>query len=217
MPVHVVMVVTMIVVVIMAVMTMIVLTLIIVLHAHGPAPPPRRRLRRRAQRVTSALLPSVAKGPPATRAGRSSASVASRISAPGIEPVQALLQLRNTARLGEIGLGQDQPVGHGGLAHCLFMSIERCLSGHRIDDGDEALNRKTHREIGVVEHRMQDRRRIGETRGFDHDAAGNGVMRLLSRLRSRSSSVWIRSPRTEQHRQPAESRIMPSSTVSTSM
>src|SRR3954454_7098606 len=44
----------------------------------------------------------------------------------------------------------------------------------------------------------------------------NGAIRLLSQRRSKSSRVAMRSPRTVQHRHPAESRIIFSSTVSTS-
>jgi len=102
-PVHVVMVVTMIVVVIMAVMTMIVLTLIIVLTrmglrlrlGDGFGGEPARHIRTLAIGGEGAACDE---GREIERLGGIEDLGA------GIEPVQALLQLRNTARLGEIGL-----------------------------------------------------------------------------------------------------------------
>ena len=70
----------------------------------------------------------------------------------------------------EIGLGEDDAVGHRDLLHGLLMRVEGRGAVHRIDDGDDAVKGVAQREIRMIEHRVQDRRRIGEARRLDDDA-----------------------------------------------
>ena len=89
----------------------------------------------------------------------------------GVEPVQSLAQERKACLVrDEIGLGDDDPLGDGRLLHRFAMRIERGGAVDRIDHRHHAFDRVAHRQIGMIEHRMQDRRRIGEAGGLDDHA-----------------------------------------------
>ena len=51
------------------------------------------------------------------------------------------------------------------------MSVEGAVAVDRVDHGDDALERIAHRQVGMIEHRVQDRRRIGKAGRLDDDPA----------------------------------------------
>jgi hypothetical protein len=77
---------------------------------------------------------------------------------------------RRGLRFRHVGLGQDQAIGDRRLAHCFGLGIERIHSGHRIDGRNHAVKRIHIAQAAICHQRMQDRRRICKSRGFDHDA-----------------------------------------------
>ena len=55
--------------------------------------------------------------------------------------------------------------------HGLLVRVEGRGAVDRVDHRDDAFERVAHRQVRVVEHRVQDRRRVGEAGGLDDDAA----------------------------------------------
>ena len=49
--------------------------------------------------------------------------------------------------------------------------VERAVAVHRVDHGDDAFERITDRQVGMVEHRVQDRRGIGKAGRLDDHPA----------------------------------------------
>ena len=74
------------------------------------------------------------------------------------------------AGLGEVGLGQQQPVGDRGLLDRLGLPVEGAGAVDRIDRRDDAVQHIARRDDRVGHQGVQDRRRIGEAGGLDHDA-----------------------------------------------
>ena len=89
---------------------------------------------------------------------------------PRIEGDEPLGQrLRPSA--GQVGLGHHEMVGDRCLPQGLAVRVEGVGAVDRIDHGHHALQLEADREIGVIDQRVEDRRRIGEPRGLDHHPA----------------------------------------------
>jgi hypothetical protein len=91
-----------------------------------------------------------------------------------IEGGQALAQNRHAGSIRKIGLGHDDAVGDGRLAHGFRVAVERRQAVHRIDYRDDPLERVAHGEIRVIQHRVQDWGRVREPRGLDDHAPERG-------------------------------------------
>ena len=91
-----------------------------------------------------------------------------------IEAAQPLLQqLRLRC---EIAFGQHEAVGNGGLLDGFHLPIKLVHAVHRIHGGDDAVEAIDLGQHRVLHQRVEDGRRIGETRGFDDDAAEEGKL-----------------------------------------
>ena len=88
----------------------------------------------------------------------------------GIESIQALAQGLHRSLINQIMLGDDNTVSHRRLLHRLGLRIHGAHTQYRID-------RSHHRVQGIAAHHrhahqgVQDRRRIGQTGGFNHHPA----------------------------------------------
>ena len=75
------------------------------------------------------------------------------------------------AERGEIGLGDHQHVGEGGLPPGFGEAVECRGAVHRVDECHDPGEAQTVVEHRVGAEREQDRRRVGETRRLDDDPA----------------------------------------------
>ena len=73
--------------------------------------------------------------------------------------------------VGEIGLGQDNAVRHGGLLDRFGMGIECRRAVDRIDHREHAIEPVAQQQIRMRHRRVQNRRRIGQPGGFQQHAA----------------------------------------------
>jgi hypothetical protein len=71
--------------------------------------------------------------------------------------------------VGEIGLGQHDPVGHGHLPRGFDMGVEGPAAVHRVDHRDHARQREATREAGVGDQRLDGGRGVREARGLDDE------------------------------------------------
>jgi hypothetical protein len=71
----------------------------------------------------------------------------------------------------EIGLGQNQPIGHRDLLDAFGLRVELPRSVHRVDRGDHAAEAEMVLQHRIGTDRRQDRERIGEACAFDDEAA----------------------------------------------
>jgi hypothetical protein len=94
----------------------------------------------------------------------------------GVEGLETGFQRRQRrpAAGKEVGLRDDDLLRDGGLAHRLLVHVEGRGPVHGVDDGDDAFEGVPQREIGVVEHGVQDGRRVGKPRGLDDHAPERG-------------------------------------------
>ena len=102
----------------------------------------------------------------------SAGASASSMRGAGIEPVQSLPQAREACSDPSTRSVLARTI-RSATAACFTrfaMRIERGGAVDRIDHRHHAFDRVAHRQIGMIEHRVQDRRRIGETGGLDDDA-----------------------------------------------
>ncbi len=81
---------------------------------------------------------------------------------------------------GDIGLGDDQPVGEDRLPARLRRPGKRVAAGFRIDHRHHRLDMEHLAECAVGGEGLQDRRGIGEPRGLDHDALEGGDFAALA-------------------------------------
>ena len=86
-----------------------------------------------------------------------------------VERIETADEIRTERR--EIGLGDHQSVGERGLPPRLGEAVETVGAIYRVDEGDDPRQMQR-----VVEHRIgaqceEDRGRVGEPGGFDHDPA----------------------------------------------
>ena len=84
--------------------------------------------------------------------------------------LQALRQPRHGGCVGKIGLRHDKAVGEYDLLARLDGIVERRLAVDRIDHRQHDVDVKLAAERAIGGEGLQDRRRIGEPRGFDQDA-----------------------------------------------
>jgi hypothetical protein len=70
----------------------------------------------------------------------------------------------------EVALGDDDAIGDRRLPDRLRVGVERGKPVHSINDRDHPIERVAHREIRVIEHRVQDGGRVGQPCRFDDDA-----------------------------------------------
>ena len=90
---------------------------------------------------------------------RAGLSAASRASSAG-----------RAAGVGEVALGQQQPVGDRRLLDRLGLAVERAGAVDRVDRRHDAVEHVALGDDRVGHQRVQDRRRVGEAGGLDHDA-----------------------------------------------
>ena len=72
--------------------------------------------------------------------------------------------------MGEIGLGQHDAVGDGGLFNRLWKLGELSRAVHRIDHRDDAAEPEMVLQNRLADQREGDRDRVGEAAGLDDDA-----------------------------------------------
>ena len=87
-----------------------------------------------------------------------------------VERPQAAFQRVQRIVLGEIALGDDDAVGHCGLLHRLPVAIELNIPVDPVDSRYHAVEREPIGDHAIGHQRVDDRRRVGEPGGFDHDA-----------------------------------------------
>ena len=89
----------------------------------------------------------------------------------GIELLQTLPEgVEGGPRLfafNEIGLGEDQPVGNSGLLARFLVIVEGRQTVDRVHKRDHAVEPVAHHQIGMQHDRVQDGRRIRQTRRLD--------------------------------------------------
>ena len=105
---------------------------------------------------------------------------------------------QSLGRRGEIGLAQQQRVGQRHLAARFRMAVERRLAVQRIDHGDDAIDGMVLDDVAVGHQRVQDRRRIGEARGFDQHAVIGDRAGLAAALKVEQRGDEIAAHRTAQ-------------------
>ncbi len=84
-----------------------------------------------------------------------------------VQAAQSLGQRHRLRRRDQVGLGQQQAIGDGGLFHGLDLPVEGGVAGRGIDGRDHAIQTVGRVEGEVGHQRVQDRRRIGEPRRLD--------------------------------------------------
>ena len=105
--------------------------------------------------------------PPNSRA-LASASPASTIGASGFNDASRRTRSSGTRR--QVGLGQEQQVGHGGLRDGLGITIERGRADHGIDRRHDAVEPQRGLEKGVGGERVERGPGIGQAAGLERDA-----------------------------------------------
>ena len=73
--------------------------------------------------------------------------------------------------LHQVRLRKHDPFRDRRLSQGFRVSVQRAVAVHRVDHGDDALERVTDRQVGMVEHRVQDWRRIGKAGRLDDNPA----------------------------------------------
>jgi len=90
---------------------------------------------------------------------------------PGIKRLQPLAELFQVAPRhrvpDEVGLGQQQPVGHRHLAHGFFLAVERAVAVDRVDRGHDPVEPVVAADHGIAHQRVQDRDGIREAGRLD--------------------------------------------------
>ncbi len=84
--------------------------------------------------------------------------------------MQAARQPLERGRRGEVGLRDHQPIGEDDLLAGLRGGIEIGLAGDAIHNREQHVDVEFAAERAVGRKRLQDRPRIGEPAGLDHDA-----------------------------------------------
>ena len=97
--------------------------------------------------------------------GRHVGPVDLRAGIEGGEPPGECLRLG----AGQVGLGHHEMVGHRRLPQGFAVRVEGGGAVDRVDHRHHPLQLEADGEIGVVDQRVQDRRRVGQPRGLDHD------------------------------------------------
>ena len=88
----------------------------------------------------------------------------------GVELVQSALELLELGGLADIGLGQQQPIGHGGLLHRFLVIVERAFAVHAVDRGHHAVETIARGEQRIGHQRVQDGGGVGEAGRLHHHA-----------------------------------------------
>ncbi len=73
-------------------------------------------------------------------------------------------------RAREVGLGEQQAVGNGGLLCRNLLAVERVGAVDRIDGGHDPAEDDALGDRRIGHERLQHRRRIGKSAGLDHEA-----------------------------------------------
>ena len=124
-----------------------------------------------SQSPTSAILPSRPNRPPGDHLAAGTAPCDGRDDRGArVERAQALRRAAPRSPPARSVFVSTMPVRDRGLPHGLLVRVEGRGAVHRVHHRDHAFERVAQGEIGVVEHRVQDRRRVGEAGGLDHDA-----------------------------------------------
>jgi hypothetical protein len=99
------------------------------------------------------------------------------------------LYRRNLSGPSEIRLRDDQTIGGGNLlqAFGIARQVQSCI--HRIDRRDHVRKTKVMTHDRLRRQRVQDRRRIRESGGFDHDTVEVGYLRLIAAREQRAQST----------------------------
>ena len=93
----------------------------------------------------------------------------------GVEIGDPAEQLRLGITIRQIKLGQNNPIGDGNLLSRNDFAFERGAAVHGIDCRHHAAKRQAGRD-GLIRHqRVEDRRRVGKSAGFDHDPIEPGA------------------------------------------
>jgi hypothetical protein len=80
----------------------------------------------------------------------------------GIEPLQRGLQRDYDCRIGQVGLGQQQPVGDRHLLHGFRMFVELPPCVQRVDGRHHRIEPQIVAHHRIVQHHLHNRGRIGE-------------------------------------------------------
>ena len=85
--------------------------------------------------------------------------------------VQRLEPLQQQGRWrGKVGLGEQQPVGAGGLRGGLRETVQRRCTGHRIDGGNHGVHLQRPLEERIGRQRVENGARLREAAGLQHQA-----------------------------------------------
>ena len=87
-----------------------------------------------------------------------------------VESGKTPAQRRHAGLIGDVRLGQHQAVGDGGLLERFVMAVELAGAVHGIHRGDDVAEAEMVAQDVLGHQRVDDGRRIGETRGFDDKA-----------------------------------------------
>ena len=98
----------------------------------------------------------------------------------GIERAQPGRQRRAGAFAGNVGLGDDEPVGEDRLLARFRRPAKRFRSGDGVHHRHNRFDVKNAAQRAVCGESLQDRARIGEPTGLDHDASEVGQLAALA-------------------------------------
>ena len=147
---------------------------------HGKSQPAHRPLQPDRQGVDAVGMHRRRMGPrPRQRLGRAAEQQGAGVGVArpaGIDDRRQRVQRRQSldkfVRDGrQIGLGQEQQVGHGGLRDGLGITIERARADHGIDRRHDAVEAQRGFEKGVGGKRVERGPGIGQAAGLERDAA----------------------------------------------
>jgi len=97
-----------------------------------------------------------------------------------IEAGEAQAERRQRRLVHDVGFAHRQPVGDRHLFHRFLVAVEGGRAVHRVDDGDDVGEPEVVADHRLGRQRGDDRRRVGQPRGLDHQAAEEGHLPPLA-------------------------------------
>ena len=92
----------------------------------------------------------------------------------GIQFRQCLFQHRQGGRVGQVGLGEQEPVGHRRLAPGFRVGFQLIGTQQGVNRGDHAIHAAARGKPAIIEQRVEDGSWVGDAGGLDDDALVKG-------------------------------------------